>query len=221
MHQVVSAHPQARRHNRRTVPSGQRVVSTIGSEWHDWQYGFACFDRRGPLLRESVYPAATLRREHRSLGRLADGGAYPAVRPMLSATTPCCCPLQKYWKRLHQAAPSLVDRIEAASGRGSSSSWPARHLLRDYSGELGLRMRRCGGGGLRCPTPSKCCVLRSTLTLSGSPPAHPCDGVGTSIESEPAFCLAFVGDSRRRIDYRATSRHSVGKDDEFHSADAG
>lgn len=102
--------------------------------------GFAVLRPKGPLLREFVYLAATSGENIEALAALADGGAYPAVRPNVVGETPCCVPSAEVLEAFHQVCASLVDRIEAARSESTELRGLRDTLLpRLISGELRIK----------------------------------------------------------------------------------
>ena len=75
-----------------------------------------------------------------ALAGLADGGAYPAVRPSVVAETPCCRAPESILEAFSAAASSLVDRIEAARKQSSKLVSLRDTLLpKVISGELRIK----------------------------------------------------------------------------------
>ena len=135
---------------RRVLRSGDTIVGTvrpgngsfalIGNDGLTGSTGFAVLRPKSSNDREIVWCAATSRSNLRRLAHLADGGAYPAVRPQAVVGTPIALadvPIRRSFASM--TAPSL-DRIE--NNRRKSRSLAA---LRDtllpklISGEIRLR----------------------------------------------------------------------------------
>jgi type I restriction enzyme S subunit len=60
---------------------------------------------------EFVYLAATMADNIETLAHLANGAAYPAVRPQLVAATPIVRPPDKVLVRFSQTAGSMLEKI--------------------------------------------------------------------------------------------------------------
>ncbi len=66
-----------------TVRPGNRSYALVGQDGWTGSTGFAVLHPKRPSFREFVYVAATSCENIDRLARLADGGAYPAIRPEL------------------------------------------------------------------------------------------------------------------------------------------
>ncbi|KIZ43707.1 hypothetical protein OO17_10945 [Rhodopseudomonas palustris] len=65
------------------------------------------------IFREAVYLAATSKENIDRLSHLADGGAYPAVRPELVAATEIVGAPESLFAAFNAATSALLDRAEA------------------------------------------------------------------------------------------------------------
>jgi type I restriction enzyme S subunit len=93
-----------------TVRPGNRSYALIGKGLQlTGSTGFAVLTPKRKKLREFVYLAATDDENIDRLSRLADGAAYPAVRPDVVTCGPCVVPSDEVIDAFHQATASLVD----------------------------------------------------------------------------------------------------------------
>jgi len=75
-----------------TVRPGNGSYAFISEDRLTGSTGFAVLRPRKPDFREFVYLAATVAENIEALAHLADGAAYPAVRPEVVVSTPTVCP---------------------------------------------------------------------------------------------------------------------------------
>lgn len=75
-----------------TVRPANGAYALIGGEGLTGSTGFAVLRPREPELAELVYLAVTAPENIQELGRFADGGAYPAVRPEIVGASPAIRP---------------------------------------------------------------------------------------------------------------------------------
>jgi type I restriction enzyme S subunit len=75
--------------------------------------GFAVFRPSQSRHRTFVYCVATDRANIERLGRLADGGAYPAVRPDVVAASPCVLPNNRLLDLWEACAGPMMDHVSA------------------------------------------------------------------------------------------------------------
>ncbi|MEZ2147031.1 restriction endonuclease subunit S [Bradyrhizobium sp. DN5] len=123
-----------------TVRPGNGSYSLVAFDGMIGSTGFAVLRPKAPQLREFVYLAATSGENIEALAALADGGAYPAVRPNVVAETPCCVPSAEVIEAFHQMCGSLVDGIEAARSESTELCGLRATLLpRLISGELRIK----------------------------------------------------------------------------------
>jgi type I restriction enzyme S subunit len=120
-----------------TVRPGNGSYGLISDGGLTGSTGFAVLRPRKPHCRTYVYFAATSQPNIERLSRLADGGAYPAVRPDVVAATPCVIPPEELLSRLEDSAGALLDRA-AHSERESRTLAALRDTLlpKLISGEL-------------------------------------------------------------------------------------
>ena len=71
-----------------TVRPGNGSFGLVGRDGLTGSTGFAVLRPTNPIARELVYLTATQPENIERLSHLADGGAYPAVRPELVLATP-------------------------------------------------------------------------------------------------------------------------------------
>lgn len=122
-----------------TVRPGNRSFALVGESGLTGSTGFAALHPRKDFLREYVYLAATSDANIERLAHLADGGAYPAVRPEMVASDMLPIPPEKLLSDFHRISSHIFDQI-LANRRAN------RHLaeLRDtllpklISGELSV-----------------------------------------------------------------------------------
>lgn len=101
--------------------------------------GFAVLSPRCPDAAAFVYLCATRDENIERLAALADGGAYPAVRPDLVATTTCTLPPGGVMSVFASVAQPLLNTISVNAKRGSSLASIRDTLLpRLISGKLRL-----------------------------------------------------------------------------------
>lgn len=75
--------------------------------------GFAVLRPTQDILHEFVYLGATSRENIDRLAHLADGGAYPAVRPELVSATEIILPPENVFAIFSELTRPLIDRMEA------------------------------------------------------------------------------------------------------------
>jgi type I restriction enzyme, S subunit len=120
-----------------TVRPGNGSYGLISDSGLTGSTGFAVLRPREPYCRTYVYFTTTSQPNIERLSRLADGGAYPAVRPDVVAATPCVIPPEALLSRLEDSAGALLDRA-AHSERESRTLAALRDTLlpKLISGEL-------------------------------------------------------------------------------------
>lgn len=94
-----------------TVRPGNRSYALIQREGLTGSTGFAVLRPRTREFREIVYLAATADDSIASLAQLADGGAYPAVRPEVVASTPIAVPPIQVAARFSSIVSPLLERM--------------------------------------------------------------------------------------------------------------
>ncbi|MBX5018020.1 restriction endonuclease subunit S [Rhizobium lentis] len=123
-----------------TVRPGNGSYALVASDGMIGSTGFAVLRPRTLSLREFVYLATTSDENISALAALADGGAYPAVRPDVVADTPCCLPPANVLEAFHTVAVAIVDRIAAARSQSAELAAIRDTLLpKLISGELRIK----------------------------------------------------------------------------------
>ncbi|RVD18156.1 MAG: restriction endonuclease subunit S [Mesorhizobium sp.] len=123
-----------------TVRPGNGSYALIASDGMIGSTGFAVLRPKSQQLREFVYLAATSGENIDALAALADGGAYPAVRPNMVAETPCCLPTEEVLSAFQKTTATLIDRIEAARSESAELRDLRNILLANlFSGELRIK----------------------------------------------------------------------------------
>lgn len=101
--------------------------------------GFAVLSPKQPHLASHVYLAATRGDSIERLANLADGGAYPAVRPSVVADTPCVIPSSSISSVFSELTRPMLERIAENSVAASTLAELRDTLLpRLISGKLRL-----------------------------------------------------------------------------------
>jgi type I restriction enzyme S subunit len=109
---------------RRVLRPGDTIVGTVRPGNRSFAYifaapsnltgstGFAVLRPKCEEYAEFVYLAATAESAIHSLTQLADGGAYPAVRPEVVSQLPCVIPsLDSVWHSFHDLVKPLFAKI--------------------------------------------------------------------------------------------------------------
>ncbi len=97
-----------------TVRPGNGSYALVTRDGLTGSTGFAHLRPKRPRDAAFVYLAATARANIDSLAHLADGGAYPAVRPALVAATPVVVPDDRTLQAFSVAASPLLERAAVA-----------------------------------------------------------------------------------------------------------
>ncbi len=120
-----------------TVRPGNRSFALIAEDGLTGSTGFAALRPNSEWLREFVYLAATSYDAIDRLAHLADGAAYPAVRPDVVVATEAVIPSEDVVKEFSAILRPLIDRV-AASRSESAALTQLRDLLlpRLISGKL-------------------------------------------------------------------------------------
>jgi type I restriction enzyme S subunit len=120
-----------------TVRPGNGSYALIYEHGLTGSTGFAVLRPQTTQYAEFVYLAATSAENIDALAHLADGGAYPAVRPEIIAATPVVLPHDKVVGRFSLAAAPLLSKV-AQSQQGSRTLAALRDALlpKLISGEL-------------------------------------------------------------------------------------
>lgn len=120
-----------------TVRPGNGSYAFVGSDGFTGSTGFAVLRPKRPASASFVYLAATRRENIERLAHLADGGAYPAVRPELVAATPSVLPSSTDMVRFAEVADPLLRRIAANRAESRTLTTVRDTLLpKLISGEL-------------------------------------------------------------------------------------
>ena len=136
---------------RRILSDGDTIVGTVRPGNRSFAFikrphktltgstGFAALSPKQAELAEFVYITATSDEAINHLAHLADGGAYPAVRPEVVINLPCIVPTERLIAYFHKTVRSFFD--QAAGNKLESSTLS---VLRDMllpkllSGELSV-----------------------------------------------------------------------------------
>ena len=94
-----------------TVRPGNGSYAFISEHGLTGSTGFAVLRPRATQYAEFVYLAATAADNIDTLAHLADGAAYPAVRPEVVAATPIVRPSDEVFARFSWAAGALLAKI--------------------------------------------------------------------------------------------------------------
>ena len=96
-----------------TVRPGNGSYSLVGRDGLTGSTGFAVLRPKMPACRELVYLAATSKDNIERLTHLADGAAYPAVRPNVVGETELPLPGEKAIEAFSATTHQMIDRVEA------------------------------------------------------------------------------------------------------------
>jgi type I restriction enzyme S subunit len=123
-----------------TVRPGNGSYAFVAEAGLTGSTGFAVLRPLRPEYSEFVYLAATAPENIEALSHLADGGAYPAVRPELVAATPVAGPSNEVVTRFSETARPLLATI-ARNDQEERTLGSIRDTLlpRLISGELRVR----------------------------------------------------------------------------------
>jgi type I restriction enzyme S subunit len=122
-----------------TVRPGNRSFGFIATAQNNLtgSTGFAVLSPQQHWMAAYTYLCATRDESIGRLAALADGGAYPAVRPDVVASTPCIKPQDEVMKLFDSVARPLLDAISANSEQAQTLSTLRDTLLpRLISGQL-------------------------------------------------------------------------------------
>ncbi len=122
-----------------TVRPGNRSFALVGEAGLTGSTGFAALHPKKDFLREYVYLAATSDANIERLAHLADGGAYPAVRPELVVSDTVPIPSDELLNEFHKVSSCMFDQI-LANRRASLDLTELRDALlpKLLSGELSI-----------------------------------------------------------------------------------
>lgn len=120
-----------------TVRPGNGSFALVDRDGLTGSTGFAVLRPRSPGTRAFVYFAATSRENIDRLSHLADGGAYPAVRPELVLQTTVAGAPDNVVARFEAAIASIMDRIASSRAESAGLARVRDELLpRLLSGEI-------------------------------------------------------------------------------------
>ena len=123
-----------------TVRPGNGAYSLVSEPGLTASTGFAVLRPRIAEYTEFVYVAATTAANIDALSHLADGGAYPAVRPEVVGRTPIVRPDHDLVRRFSQAARPIFARIHRAQSESRTLVRLRSALLpKLVSGELPVK----------------------------------------------------------------------------------
>jgi type I restriction enzyme S subunit len=135
-----------------TIRPGNSSYALIDEAGLTGSTGFAVLRPRETSYRETVYLAATASDNIETLALLADGGAYPAVRPGLVAETPLVIAPPEIAAAFSMLVGPILDRV-AASERESRTLNRLRDALlpKLFSAELlpGALLTRTAAAGFK------------------------------------------------------------------------
>lgn len=94
-----------------TVRPGNRSFALVGEAGLTGSTGFAVLSPKESYLREYVYLAATADANIERLAHLADGGAYPAVRPELVVSDALPIPPEDLLREFHRISACMLDHV--------------------------------------------------------------------------------------------------------------
>lgn len=94
-----------------TVRPGNRSFALVGEAGLTGSTGFAVLSPKKSYLREYVYLAATADANIERLAHLADGGAYPAVRPELVVSEALPIPREDLLREFHRISAPMFDQV--------------------------------------------------------------------------------------------------------------
>ena len=120
-----------------TVRPGNGSYALIDENGKTGSTGFAALRPKRSAFRELVYLAATSPENIERLAQLADGGAYPAVRPDVVAATEIPGFSRQVVEAFAKAVAPLIDRMESAKRESRTLATLRDTLLpKLISGEL-------------------------------------------------------------------------------------
>lgn len=123
-----------------TVRPGNGSFALIGDDNLTASTGFAVLRPRNLIYHEFVWCASTSPENIERLSHLADGGAYPAVRPDVVSSTATTIPHITVIEAFSRICQSLINKISAARDDSRSLSSTRDLLLpKLMSGELQVR----------------------------------------------------------------------------------
>lgn len=131
-----------------TVRPGNRSFALVGEEGLTGSTGFAVLHPKMDFLREYVYLAATSDANIERLTHLADGGAYPAIRPEMVVSDKLPIPQEELLQEFHKVSFHMFEKI-LENRRANSSLVKLRNLLipKLVAGELVVTASAEAAGG--------------------------------------------------------------------------
>ena len=122
-----------------TVRPGNRSFALVGEAGLTGSTGFAVLSPKESYLREYVYLAATVDANIERLAHLADGGAYPAVRPELVVSDALPIPPADLLREFHRISSCMLDHVmEVRRANKSLADLRDALLPKLLSGELSV-----------------------------------------------------------------------------------
>lgn len=123
-----------------TVRPGNGSYALIGEDGLTASTGFAVLRPKHPRYREFIYLAATSAENIERLAHLADGGAYPAVRPEAVIATALPGFDETALNHFSEVTSPLIEKIEA-NKRATRALAETRDILlpKLMSGEVSLK----------------------------------------------------------------------------------
>lgn len=112
-----------------TVRPGNRSFALISVDGLTGSTGFAQLRPKNRRDAAFVYLAVTADASIARLARLADGGAYPAIRPAVVAETEVRIPAEGVLERFSRVAQPLLDRAAVAEAEGRTLALSREALL--------------------------------------------------------------------------------------------
>ncbi len=123
-----------------TVRPGNGSYAFVSQQGLTGSTGFAVLRPSRKIFREVVYLSATSKDNIDRLSHLADGGAYPAVRPELVAATALINAPSVVFSEFSATVSSLIDRVEANKQENRTLAATRDLLLpKLMSGEIRVR----------------------------------------------------------------------------------
>jgi len=123
-----------------TVRPGNGSYAYVSAQGLTGSTGFAVLRPKNRIFREVVYLAASARENIDRLAHLADGGAYPAVRPELVAATELVAAPERMFAAFSSTTSVLIERAEANKREISTLATTRDFLIpKLMSGELRIR----------------------------------------------------------------------------------
>jgi type I restriction enzyme S subunit len=123
-----------------TVRPGNGSYAYVSAHGLTGSTGFAVLRPKNRIFREVVFLGVTAKENIDRLAHLADGGAYPAVRPELVAATELVAAPESLFAAFSATTSTLIDRAEANKQEISTLATTRDFLLpKLMSGEIRVR----------------------------------------------------------------------------------